>query len=1837
MRTGRKGKASLMSKHRTRTRRWSRLLSGVLCLALVLGLLPAAGMVRTARAAETPEPADTVHWATPYAERLVEWGVMTPAADLRLNAEATRAEFVAMCNRAFGYTKLGSMPFTDVPSTKWYAEDINIAYNAGYFQGKSATIAAPNDPLTREQAAVLLARILRLQETVGESLGFTDSRDLHEWSRGLIAAAVNDGIISGYADGSYRPFRNVTRGELAVMLVRAIGNPVSTVDKPEVYGNVTISTSNVTLRDTIILGNLYITGGVDLGSALLENVTVIGRIVISGGGVSDAARSSVILRNVVATEELVIDSMVDQFVTVSAYGCTDIPLTRVRSDAYLEDVCEEGYGLQRIELAGKPGIELQLSGKIKEVVNITPSSLLRLVKGTAKRIVIDERATSSELQIDEGTVVEELKLDVATVVTGKGDIGDLDIGAADCEVDIIPGRITVRPGLTATVDGEEVGSTKAAEMSSQPRLMAGYPNVSDLLPTQAKGLFSGNKPGTIYWAVSETARGSVSAADLIKNPAYGGNIFKDGEKPQSGSISADSRIVYAQDITGLLPDGSYYISAVLVDDRGEVSPVKVFSFTTPDNTQPAFVDGYPYMSRVSCQTAQVTAMTNKSCLLYWVLLPVNAAAPTEQNFITNSFGGSYGSGSMSVTKNVPVSVKVNDYDLPENTEFELYLWLTDGTLSSEVVHVTNEEGKYPTFRTPDETPPVVTSITQINHSQALNDVDFAFTINEDDAALYWAVVTESNETFIKPTDDMNSLAIQLKVEFGTGAIAYGNMKAAGAEVTTAAKAAGLRYSEYGTHNFKLYYMAKDGSGNYSEVKYITVHTVDNDPPTVTLNFSDAMYNTDADKAAGRKPRPQSNSDLVLVFSEQVKGDSGEDVDTFVELYNNVAAYKDSGDITMLNYYKGVLAEELKKHITLIHVQGRQETELKPRDEADYDVNLIGWVDFREAIVELEKEGTVTLTLPGDTAVHLGSGMTYYFHFKDIYDDAYTANLLVLRDDNGNIIAGDGKYENELDMDRFTTVYAQVWLDADDSGISDTSGTPSLVDKDGKPIPLDMVVNVTPQSTANTTATDCWDMVFWSDIAVKFDVYRRVSTGTNSWTAWELAAEGVSIDGLGQNNNTALTAASLNRYKTTRVLDEDGYTPNGYIGGKDFEGNTNGGKEYTRARYDTVVGGLQEGPVYQYGISFTNVNDSNDRKAWTSLVQMRFSLVAGMQGNVMNLSVSGSVNSNYTDLVYTKKLLDEIGSVVQGNTTGSILQIERQFSDTRLPEFTNTSPTFDARTGTIDISFALNREGTVYFVVAPADGTVPTTFDGIEINYEKDGRKLDNNTYADLGAKGNAIKAGIASKDIDQYIPLSGAERDAFGPTKDDDGKVTVEGIVDFSKVTAPMVRQIFSGAFKGNLVRTGSIKYEGTREPIRIAENLAPGTWYYVYLVLQSSSGNLDTEVHIYRVQTQDVEPPVITISHYDEAVKDTGSNTETTHVGVSMTITESTSDTKYDSPVLNYALLRKDNLPALLTGPFEARANDFELPSGYDSYDKDDGQDDSSKKIMTVLDAMLTRSGRQTYFDLYATDDLKTDVMQYITQATGADKWGVWIKYYDQVGADKLTETNPWKQDCTDQLTTAGEYILLACARNHYKDGAKGENFGFAAVQGLYKPDDVPPKLNVPAVNEDGTGSITANITGNWGATGSTWTRGMPKEMGTEAVPALRWDYSGSIAIAFDKPIYVYDGGVLKQVVAKNIDDVDDGEISILKVIGGTVSFTDVEGNGDNTVFTLTFNRIRTGQYFTLSRPFNSSGSDTGRSPNTLVVTFGTRLDDGGFYETADGKVTDFRQVEAYFNVTWK
>ena len=981
----------------------------------------------------------------------------------------------------------------------------------------------------------------------------------------MVSAAAENNLISGYPDGTFRPQKSITRGEAAVILLNAVGTPVSrpgTTTLGDVWGNVTITSSGVTLKDTVVAGNLYVTAGVELGDVVLENVKVLGEIVVSGGGVSEAGEDSVILRNVDAPK-LVVDNIKNQQVSLRVEGDGLIQQASVRTDAFLADNTPAGHGIGEIELNGENGLELKLAGNIKNVVNRTPESALSISSGRVDTITVDEKAVDSTLEISSGAEADHVNLDVGTTVTGDGDIGDLVVNAPGSNVSMLPDQIVIRPGDTANIDGENMDSEAAAESSADPRLLSGYPKITDLAPSSATAQFSGNKRGTVYWAVTSVTDGSVGTDELIDPPSYTTKIVANGSAALSGAGERSTA-----KISKLVSDGSYYLSAVLVDARGDQSPLKVLSFTTPDNTVPGFADGYPYMSKVTNVSAQVTVMATKSCRLYWALLPKGAQAPTAQDFKANAVTGNLGYGSRDVTKNTAYSFDVNNVALEELESYDLYLWLTDveGGQSSRVEKLS--------FTTVARTPPKFNTNATVNKVERTS-VGLYANLNEA-GTLYWVVVEQGTE-YPKPLAgqsgpvDLSSDTAKMQVSAGMNALKSGKVNMS-QDKDVSFNVSGLDPEKA----YDLYYVAQDKAGNYSaRVQVITIHTLDPSAPTVVQEFT--RYNGD------ESGTPYPDTDIRLVFSEEVQ-DAAANV-TLKEYYDRVTAAKGE---TEKEQARTALGNVLRNSIKLYVDTGSGRPELVADGVDAADKTQGGWViDYRYAEITMEEGKTVVIFRTADSekesALNLQSGAEYHFEIE--------ANTISDTSDAKNIM---GKTK----LDTFKTIFAVVNLSNPNE--STLEGTITDYHDPGQEIQLmgdDKLVDISwllaPATTESVPDNVDWDMIIWSDTSIAFDLYRRTNLAETPGK-WERIGEEIEL--------TVPDGDDRRGVSLTRIL-QKGNNPQ-------FQ----------------QLNQLLEENQYEYAVHFTRVGTLGDRDTWSQRVTMGVTVVAGSTSDLGSLA-NGRLDSS----------------------------------------------------------------------------------------------------------------------------------------------------------------------------------------------------------------------------------------------------------------------------------------------------------------------------------------------------------------------------------------------------------------------------------------------------------------------------------------------------------------------------------------------------------------------------------------------------------------------------------
>jgi|GEM_PF-5569261 len=107
---------------------------------------------------------------------------------------------------------------------QWVRTSPELFTHTAYIYGCEDGTFRPDEALTRAQAAAILARTLGSYdpEAVYEA-SFTDVA-ADAWYFGYVACLTESGMISGYGDGTFRPNEAVTRQEMAVLLAKTADN-----------------------------------------------------------------------------------------------------------------------------------------------------------------------------------------------------------------------------------------------------------------------------------------------------------------------------------------------------------------------------------------------------------------------------------------------------------------------------------------------------------------------------------------------------------------------------------------------------------------------------------------------------------------------------------------------------------------------------------------------------------------------------------------------------------------------------------------------------------------------------------------------------------------------------------------------------------------------------------------------------------------------------------------------------------------------------------------------------------------------------------------------------------------------------------------------------------------------------------------------------------------------------------------------------------------------------------------------------------------------------------------------------------------------------------------------------------------------------------------------------------------------------------------------------------------------------------------------------------------------------------------------------------------------------
>ncbi|MFZ5642578.1 MAG: S-layer homology domain-containing protein [Bacillota bacterium] len=446
------------------------------------------------------------HWAGGKIGEWINRGLISgyPDGTFRPDGTITRAEFVTMVNRAFRFSPAAGENYTDVRPTDWYAGETSAARAGGYCSGYQDGTFRPGSPISRQEVASIISRILKLES--GRSF-FRDGGAIQDWARGAVGSVSSGGIMSGYPDGAFLPERSITRAEAVVVLDSAARWKAAVVyDRSSKYGpdsgretingDVRITSTGVLLQNTVINGNLLLAEEIGEGGVILKGVSVSGLTHIRGGGSYSVMLQDCSFREI---------NIAKDRVRVVAQGSTSVDTVKLDSGATLveEDVSKTGYKTINISGAVPPDAVINLSGYF-DLVNM---------------------AAPASVKVDTGAI-GVLTIDAAARVYGSGKIISANINAPGSYVAQNPAnQLVLAPGITAAVGGREVAGPPKEKRKPGP------------LPRVAKPVLS--EKGIVSW--EDVSGESGYNLQLYKNGVPWGSFMRLGSGVTSYNLIIDMR------------------------------------------------------------------------------------------------------------------------------------------------------------------------------------------------------------------------------------------------------------------------------------------------------------------------------------------------------------------------------------------------------------------------------------------------------------------------------------------------------------------------------------------------------------------------------------------------------------------------------------------------------------------------------------------------------------------------------------------------------------------------------------------------------------------------------------------------------------------------------------------------------------------------------------------------------------------------------------------------------------------------------------------------------------------------------------------------------------------------------------------------------------------------------------------------------------------------------------------------------------------------------------------------------------------------------------------------
>ena len=547
-------------------------------------------------------------WSTEALEKAILNGLLKGDDDLiRPNDSITRAEVATIMNRAFGSkAKADISTYYDVGTKDWFYDEMAKAVHMEIFQGNKHKLS-PNDPITREEAFIVIARALKLEDADNSIREFTDKDKISSWAKGKVFAMVNNGYVEG-ANGNINPKGNITRAEFAQVMHNIVKNYITTSGTKTVNheGNLLIRTSEVTLEDSYISGDLIIGDGVGDGDIDLENVEIKGRLLVRGGGENSinirgnskfgattigrlGGRVRLNAEPSSDTGDVILNGN-DDGIFKGNYNIVDVIPDDVRAifiNANVNNVnvsgensgtdIDEDSEIKELNINNKNN-KVNIKGKVDKVntsdfsenteintdkdsdigeLNINSKNSKVNIKGKVDKINSSENSENLEVDVDDDGEVDEINSKGRnTKVTGDGKVKEVNADGDDTEVDTEGTKVNAgKDAKGVEADGKDVNSGDSVETDD------GRSNISSSSSSSSRSSYTSDNSTKLYYKPTSIGMPTVDIKVDINGKVNEFTLLFDGEELASttdGEVTVASLVLEDLSRVKILYNGTEY-------------------------------------------------------------------------------------------------------------------------------------------------------------------------------------------------------------------------------------------------------------------------------------------------------------------------------------------------------------------------------------------------------------------------------------------------------------------------------------------------------------------------------------------------------------------------------------------------------------------------------------------------------------------------------------------------------------------------------------------------------------------------------------------------------------------------------------------------------------------------------------------------------------------------------------------------------------------------------------------------------------------------------------------------------------------------------------------------------------------------------------------------------------------------------------------------------------------------------------------------------------------------------------------------------------------------------